>query len=62
MVDAYLAMVCDRPYRPARPSAEALAELEQHAGRQFDPVIVEQFIAVIRNAQVSEEFCQARGT
>jgi diguanylate cyclase (GGDEF)-like protein/putative nucleotidyltransferase with HDIG domain len=43
--DAWDAMTSDRPYRPARGPAEALAELEQAAGSQFDPEIVAAFIA-----------------
>ena len=31
------AMTSDRPYRKARSSAEALAELQAHSGTQFDP-------------------------
>ena len=34
--DAYSAMTSDRPYRAARTSAEAVAELRRCAGRQFD--------------------------
>ncbi len=38
--DSYSAMTTDRPYRPARSPAEALAELERCAGSQFDPFVV----------------------
>jgi HD-GYP domain-containing protein (c-di-GMP phosphodiesterase class II) len=38
--DAYNAMTTDRPYRAALPAAEALAEVEQNAGTQFDPRVV----------------------
>ncbi len=41
--DAFDAMVSDRPYRPARTEAEALAELRRCAGSQFDPTVVERF-------------------
>jgi len=33
------AMTHDRPYRRARPLSYCLQELQQKAGRQFDPVI-----------------------
>jgi diguanylate cyclase (GGDEF)-like protein len=39
--DAYTAMLSDRPYGPARTPSAALAELRRHAGRQFDPQVVE---------------------
>jgi HD-GYP domain-containing protein (c-di-GMP phosphodiesterase class II) len=45
--DAYSAMTSDRPYRKARPVPEALAELHNCAGTQFDPDVVVALIAVI---------------
>ncbi len=42
--DAYDAITSDRPYRPARTSEQALAELRASAGSQFDPELVETFI------------------
>lgn len=47
VVDAYLAMTHDRPYRPAAPAATAIAELQRQAGRQFDPVIVKEFLFML---------------
>jgi HD-GYP domain-containing protein (c-di-GMP phosphodiesterase class II) len=38
--DAFSAMTTDRPYRPAMPAAEALAELRRCSGTQFDPVVI----------------------
>jgi HD-GYP domain-containing protein (c-di-GMP phosphodiesterase class II) len=38
--DAYSAMTSNRPYRPALPIADALAELRRCAGTQFDPQLV----------------------
>jgi HD-GYP domain-containing protein (c-di-GMP phosphodiesterase class II) len=40
VVDAYSAMIHDRPYRSALSPEEALAELGAGAGTQFDPAIV----------------------
>jgi putative nucleotidyltransferase with HDIG domain len=40
IADTLDAMTTDRPYRPAMALARALAELEKHAGRQFDPELV----------------------
>jgi two-component system cell cycle response regulator len=45
--DAYDAMTQERPYRPARPVADALAELRRGAGRRYDPRIVPIFLAAI---------------
>jgi hypothetical protein len=41
--DAYNAMTTDRSYQAAMPVAQALAELQNGAGTQFDPSIVELF-------------------
>jgi two-component system cell cycle response regulator len=41
--DAFDAMIAERPYRPARAPADALAELRRCAGTQFDPQIVDAF-------------------
>jgi HD-GYP domain-containing protein (c-di-GMP phosphodiesterase class II) len=38
--DSYDAIVTDRPYRPARSSEEACAELQRVAGTQLDPRVV----------------------
>ena len=35
--DAFDAMTSDRPYRKGLPVARALAELNRHAGSQFEP-------------------------
>ena len=42
--DAYHAMTSDRPYRPARSHPEAVRELAEGAGTQFDPQITELLI------------------
>jgi diguanylate cyclase (GGDEF)-like protein len=46
IVDAYDAMVSDRPYRKAMSHEAALAELIRNAGTQFDHVLVKQFISL----------------
>ena len=40
VADALDAIASGRPYRPARPVREALAELRAHAGTQFCPTVV----------------------
>jgi HD-GYP domain-containing protein (c-di-GMP phosphodiesterase class II) len=40
VADAFDAMASDRPYRPARPIPDALAELRAHAGPQFCPSVL----------------------
>jgi response regulator RpfG family c-di-GMP phosphodiesterase len=45
VADALDAMTSDRPYRRARPWADAGPELVQQSGRQFEPTVVSAFIA-----------------
>jgi putative two-component system response regulator len=44
VVDAFDAMVHDRPYRAPRSRDEAIAEIRDGSGTQFDPSIAELFI------------------
>jgi HD-GYP domain-containing protein (c-di-GMP phosphodiesterase class II) len=48
IVDAYDAMTEDRVYRPAMTSEEALGEIERGAGAQFDPVLAEKFVRMMK--------------
>jgi putative two-component system response regulator len=45
VVDAFDAMTTNRAYRPCRTPEEALGELRGHAGPQFDPNVVQAFLA-----------------
>ena len=46
VVDAFSAMTDDRAYRQGRSVEEALAELRQCAGTQFDPNVVQAFLKI----------------
>lgn len=46
VVDAFNAMISDRPYQVARSEAEALAELRRCAGSHFDPAVVQALHAL----------------
>ena len=46
--DAYSAMTTDRPYRRAMRPEDAIAELREHAGTQFEPKVVEALVEVVR--------------
>ena len=50
---AYHAMTTFRPYRRVFTQEEAVAELRRQAGRQFDPVLVEEFIAMLAARQTN---------
>lgn len=45
VVDAWHAMTTDRVYRSALTTAEASEELRRNAGTQFDPTVVDAFLA-----------------
>lgn len=47
VVDAYDAIINNRPYRKAQSEAEAIAELKRNAGSQFDPAVVAQFLTLL---------------
>jgi HD-GYP domain-containing protein (c-di-GMP phosphodiesterase class II) len=51
--DAFSAMTTDRPYRPARPSDKALAELNRCAGTQFDPAVVQALAATLAKSNLT---------
>ncbi len=48
VVDAYEAMISNRPYRRQLSKEEALVQLENGAGKQFDPEIVKAFVSIIK--------------
>ena len=47
VVDAFDAMINDRPYRKGMPIPKAIEELKSCAGSQFDPYIVSEFIRFV---------------
>jgi HD-GYP domain-containing protein (c-di-GMP phosphodiesterase class II) len=47
IIDAYRAMLSDRPYCQALTVPEAIKELRKGAGTQFDPCLVELFIQAV---------------
>jgi putative nucleotidyltransferase with HDIG domain len=47
VADSFEAMVSDRPYRPGRTSSDALSEIADCAGTQFDPQVVDVFVDVV---------------
>jgi diguanylate cyclase (GGDEF)-like protein/putative nucleotidyltransferase with HDIG domain len=49
IADAFAAMTADRPYTYAISFEDALKEIRQGAGSQFDPYLVDVFLMVIRD-------------
>ncbi|HEY2544113.1 MAG TPA: HD domain-containing phosphohydrolase [Gaiellaceae bacterium] len=52
VADAFDAMTSVRPYCSARSQSAAFAELDRESGMQFDPAIVEAFLAVWQGEQL----------
>ncbi|MDQ2086124.1 HD domain-containing phosphohydrolase [Herbivorax sp. ANBcel31] len=49
VADSFDAMISERPYSRKKSITQAFKELEDKAGRQFDPEIVKVFIDVMKN-------------
>lgn len=49
VINAYQAMISDRPYRKALTRLETIEELRRGAGTQFDPKVVDAFIRVLES-------------
>lgn len=49
IVDAYDAMISDRPYRAGRTPKEAIMEIMKASGEQFDPKLVKIFVNVMKD-------------
>jgi putative nucleotidyltransferase with HDIG domain len=47
VADTVEAMTSDRPYRKALPIDTVVAELQKYSGSQFDPVVVDAFLALL---------------
>jgi putative two-component system response regulator len=50
VADVFDALTQQRPYKPAWPIAEAVAEIERQRERQFDPGVVEAFLRIIESS------------
>ncbi|MBY0548168.1 MAG: diguanylate cyclase [Candidatus Obscuribacterales bacterium] len=54
IVDAYHAMISDRPYRAAMSADKAKRVLKASASTQFDPFLVDIFLAVLAELEIAE--------
>ncbi|MDR3578082.1 MAG: PAS domain S-box protein [Anaerolineaceae bacterium] len=55
IVDIWDALTSDRPYRKAWTREKAFAYLEKQSGKHFDPLIVKEFMALVRGSQLSAD-------
>ncbi|OIP43126.1 hypothetical protein AUJ95_01000 [Candidatus Desantisbacteria bacterium CG2_30_40_21] len=51
VVDAFYAMISERPYRKALSTDEAMGELQKEAGKQFSPEVVESFMRALKKVE-----------
>jgi HD-GYP domain-containing protein (c-di-GMP phosphodiesterase class II) len=51
IIDAYDAMINNRPYRSALSPTEAIGELLNDRGRKFQPILVDKFIMYLELTQ-----------
>ena len=47
VADVFDALTQQRPYKPAWPVAEAIAEIDRQRARQFDPDVVDAFLRIV---------------
>jgi HD-GYP domain-containing protein (c-di-GMP phosphodiesterase class II) len=60
VADAFEAMTSSRPFRRAKTLAEAVEEVRHGSGTQFDPVVVEAFLAAA--ARLGDKMLEVPGT
>jgi HD-GYP domain-containing protein (c-di-GMP phosphodiesterase class II) len=53
VVDAFDAITSDRPYREAQTAEVALSKIREGAGAQFEPAVVEAFLALARQRSLA---------
>jgi len=55
VADVFDALTHPRPYKHAWPVAEAVAEIERQAGKQFDPGVVRSFMRVLERGELDHD-------
>jgi HD-GYP domain-containing protein (c-di-GMP phosphodiesterase class II) len=59
VAESYDAITSERPYRPARSSEEALAEIGRYAGSQFDGAVVDALVRVLDSGEYASRIGSA---
>lgn len=59
--DVFDALTSQRPYKPAWPVADAVAEIRQQSGRQFEPRLVKTFCLILPELlEIKQEYAEPR--
>jgi hypothetical protein len=53
--EAWDALQSERPFRPAWPKEKIVQYIQEKAGSQFDPQVVEAFIDLLKTSEQEEE-------
>ncbi len=53
IIDSFDAMTSERPYQKTKTFEEAIQELRDCSGKQFDPILVEQFIQMMQEQNIN---------
>lgn len=56
VADAFEAMITDRPWRKAFSVEQAVSEITKNSGAQFDPLVVEEFLKVVKDPKITKKF------
>ena len=54
VADVFDALTHKRPYKPAWPTEEAIAEIKKQAGRQFDPTVTDAFLELFASGLLTD--------
>jgi HD-GYP domain-containing protein (c-di-GMP phosphodiesterase class II) len=60
VVDSYVAMTDDRLYRKAFGHREAIEEMIHCSGTQFDPIVLDEFMSLLKEHEVHPEVLDSR--
>ncbi|HEV2125749.1 MAG TPA: response regulator, partial [Chloroflexota bacterium] len=62
VADVFDALTHARPYKEAWPLEDAIAEITRQRGHQFDPLVVDAFIQVVREQRLADRQPDASGS
>jgi HD-GYP domain-containing protein (c-di-GMP phosphodiesterase class II) len=58
LADAFEAMICKRPYKGSMKINEAVGEIRKSSGTQFDPIVVNAFLNLVKKGRIKNIICR----